>query len=153
MSVSRYDNNGLKLLIKEVEGMIKQLKAMVSLQLKCAETAQEACLQLTKAASENPEAKIDVSSFLTEACKNYQNTIGLREDIVILTCYQDVLVQYQEIVRNNCDTYALLSNEEDFFDEMTAETKDKVCKAIQRNSYKKTKSLIHLMHTCGEELD
>lgn len=152
MSISRYDGNGLKLLTKEVDGIIKQLKATVNLQLRSAETAQEACLQITKAVAENPDAKTDISSFLTEACQSYKNMLLLKEDIAILNHYREVIEQYQEIVRNNCDTYALLSNEEDFFDELSADVKDKVCRAIQRNSYKKTNSLIHLMYTCGEEL-
>lgn len=153
MSVLRYNGSGIKLLSKEIDGMIKQLRAMVDLQLRCAETAQEACLQITKAAAENPDAKIDVSSFWAEACQSYQNTLAIKEDIVLLIHYHDFLEHYYEIVRNNCDTYALMSNEDEFFSELTAETKEKVCKAIKRNSYKKTYKLIQLLHMCGEELE
>lgn len=142
MALYKYDSNGIKLLSKEIDGLISQLEELVDLQLKCAEMLQKECLQFTKTAYENPKAELDVSPFLFAAYKNCRNVLEVRNDIILLKYYKEVIKQY------DCDSCEILINETEYLNKLGSYSKDRVAEAIKRNAYNNIHDLIKVMDKC-----
>lgn len=150
MSVYQYDSYGLQHLTMEISGLINQLEELVDLQFRCSAMIQKSCLQIIKMTAENKKAELDVSPFLFAAYKNCKNISELRNDIVWLNHYKELVNQYGELLKISCDKYAMLINESDYFNNFSPYTKERVFDAIKRNSYYKVASLIQLMDRCEE---
>lgn len=150
MALYKYDINGLKLLSKEIDGIIIKIEELVDLQFKCSEMIQKSCMQITQIAAENKKTEFDVSPFLFAAYKNCKNVSELKNDLVWLNHYKEVIKRHGELLKIRCDTYATLINESDYFSNFSDYTKNRLFEAMKRNSYYKIASLIQLMDRCEE---